>query len=177
MCRYLGAVLRRQNGHINQALLGRTTETCSSDTCTDGITSNACHPTHCHKRKPPAFAVISTDMTGTWKLLDAGDDRLITIKDTKGQIIITAPNLSCTLDDIQSGEATSLTANSVCHVLTQTSYARETLTLLRIGQDTFLVTAIVTLRNANATFCAESGRDVHQQTCVYHNIPQGSTLI
>jgi hypothetical protein len=90
-------------------------------------------------------------MTGIWKSLDNGDDRLMTIKDTKDKITIEAPNLSCTLDVIQSEATTSpsVVANSVCHALTQTSYARETLTLLRVGQDTFLVTAIVTLRNAN----------------------------
>jgi len=26
------------------------TETCSSDSCADGIDTKACHPTHCHKR-------------------------------------------------------------------------------------------------------------------------------
>ena len=27
-----------------------TIQPCSSDTCTDGIDTKACHPTHCHKR-------------------------------------------------------------------------------------------------------------------------------
>jgi hypothetical protein len=26
------------------------TETCTSDSCADGIDTKACHPTHCHKR-------------------------------------------------------------------------------------------------------------------------------
>jgi hypothetical protein len=94
------------------------------------------------------------DVSGMWKPL-SGDDRRRTIKLLKGKITIDAPDLSCALTDLQSPEdelsksLPSVTASSVCNDESYTLYAKETLTLLRVGQETFLLDATVLLREVN----------------------------
>lgn len=94
------------------------------------------------------------DVNGIWKPLNA-DDRLMTIKLLKGKITIEAIDLSCTLTDLQS-QATdlsksppSVTASSVCYDESDTIYAKDTLTVLPVGQDVFLFEATVLLRHLN----------------------------
>jgi hypothetical protein len=79
----------------------------------------------------------------------------MTIKSAKSKITIDAPDLSCTLTELQSQadesmkEPPSLTANSVCYDESYTIYAKETLTVLRAGSDVFLIDAGVLLRQVN----------------------------
>ncbi len=94
------------------------------------------------------------DVNGIWKPLNA-DDRLMTIKLLKGKITIEAIDLFCTLTDLQS-QATdlsksppSVTASSVCYDESDTIYAKDTLTVLSVGQDVFLFEATVLLRHLN----------------------------
>ena len=97
------------------------------------------------------------DVSGIWKSLSA-DDRLMTItlrEDNK--ITIEARDLACTMSDLQPQTDAllmappSVTANSVCYDESDTIYARDTLTVLRVGQDVFLIEATIPTRHVNET--------------------------
>lgn len=95
------------------------------------------------------------DVGGIWKPLSA-DDRLMTItlrEDNK--ITIEARDLACTMSDLQPQmdphlmAPPSVTASSVCYDESDTIYAKDTLTVLRVGQDVFLIDATIPTRHVN----------------------------
>ena len=94
------------------------------------------------------------NITGLWKPLN-GDDRLMTVKSDKDKVTIEAHELSCTLTDLRSemnnssAAPSSVTAKSLCHDESDIIYAEETLTLLRVGREVFLIDATVALRHVN----------------------------
>jgi hypothetical protein len=94
------------------------------------------------------------DVTGTWRPLGS-DSRPMTVKLLEDKITITARDLSCTLTNLQSeakepaANPPSVTADSVCYDESFTVYAKETLTLLRVGRDVLLVNASVLVRLVN----------------------------
>lgn len=90
------------------------------------------------------------DINGTWKPLN-GDDRVMTIKLLEGKITIEATDLSCTLSDLQAQKSAlpSVASNGVCYDESDTFYAKDTLTVLRVGKEIFLLEASVLQRHVN----------------------------
>jgi hypothetical protein len=85
------------------------------------------------------------DVNGVWQLLNGAEDHLLTITLLRDKITFEAPDLSCELTELQTQENGSITANSECSGEDHTAYAKETLTVLPVGQDTFLIEASVPL--------------------------------
>ncbi len=98
-----------------------------------------------------AGSAQTPNVSGVWKPL-SGDDRLMTIRMSNGKITIEARDLRCTLTGLQaqprdaSMNLPSVIGNSVCDEESETTYAKETFTLLRSGQDEFLINATVLIR-------------------------------
>jgi hypothetical protein len=102
-------------------------------------------------RSAPA---VFPNISGIWKRLGS-DDRVMTIKSVSGKITVEALDLSCTLTDLKSPEPAdplsppSVTASGVCDEESFTAYTKDTLTVLRVGQDVFLIDASVLIRLVN----------------------------
>jgi hypothetical protein len=101
-----------------------------------------------------AFAADIPDVSGIWKPIGS-DDRLMTIRAVSGKITIEARELSCTLTDLRpaandvSRRPAAVSANSVCYEESYTIYAKETLSVLRVGLKVILINATVLLRQVN----------------------------
>ena len=94
------------------------------------------------------------DVSGIWKPLSS-DTRVMTMKSANGKITIGSQDLSCTLTDLTPPEFAdplsppSVTAMGVCDEESSTAYTKETLTVLQVGHDVFLIDASVLLRLVN----------------------------
>jgi hypothetical protein len=104
----------------------------------------------CQLASPALAGPAIPDLTGQWKPLNS-DNRVMTMKSLKDKITIDAPDLSCTITELQSEENDphSVTGNSLCHDESETSYSKETFSLLRAGSQVLLIDATVLLRLVN----------------------------
>jgi len=99
--------------------------------------------------KPPV-----PDVSGKWKPIGS-DDRVMTIKVANGELTIDAIDLFCKFTDLRRPQnpdpagLASFTANAVCDEESDTTYAKDTVTLLQVGGEVFLIDATLLLRHVN----------------------------